>query len=65
METEVGVVLGAAIFEADIVADLEGEAVAIVVARDYVAEGMAVAVLDEYAAGVVAIDLFVLGAVAV
>jgi presenilin-like A22 family membrane protease len=65
MESEVGIVQGLAILELDVVADLEAEAVAIVVPRDHVAELPAVAVLDEDRAGEVAVDVLVVVAIPV
>jgi hypothetical protein len=65
VEAQIGVVFGAAALEADIVADLEGEAIAVIVARGDIAKDIAVAVLDENAAGVVAVDFPVFSAVAV
>ena len=59
MEAEIGVVLRAAAFEVNVVADLEGETVAVVVAGDDSPKGEAVAVLNEDGAGVVAVDLFI------
>ena len=65
VDAEVGVVVAVAVLDHDVVADLEADAVAVVVPRRHAADGEAVAVLEEDAAGVVAVEALVVGLVAV
>ena len=65
VEAEVGVVFGATVLEVDIVADLEGKTIPVVVARDNIAKDMAIAVLDENATGVIAVYLLIFIAIAI
>ena len=64
-ETEIGIVDGFAVLESDVVANLEAESVAVIVAGRYVFECPLVAMLNEDRAGEVAVDMFVLFPVAV
>src|SRR5262249_39796203 len=65
VQAELGVVLGGAALDEDVVADLPADPVAVVVARDETTEHELVAVLEEEAAAVVAVEVLVLLAVAV
>ena len=65
MEAEAGVVVALAVLDEDVVADLPADAVAVVVAGDHPAEGQPAAILEEDAAGVVAVEVVVVGPVAV
>jgi len=65
VETEIGIVFRAARFETDIVADLERITVAVVVSRDDMAIGVAIAVLEKDAASVVAVYFIACSPIAV
>lgn len=65
MQAEVLVVFADAVFDDDVVADLPGDAVTVVVAGGDAADVDAVTVLDEDATGVVAIEFGVVRAVAI
>ena len=65
MKAKLGVIFRATIFKAYIVAHLKAEAIAIVVASAYIAECETVAMLDEDATSVVAVDCIVVLPVAV
>jgi hypothetical protein len=65
METEVGIVYRSAIAKLNVITDLEAETIPIVVFGNNVLEKPPVAVLDEDSAGEIAIDVFVVVAVAV
>ena len=65
MQTQPGVVVAVAVFHHDVVADLPTDAVAVVVAGRHLAHGDAIAILQEDAAGVVAVEVVVVIAIAV
>ena len=65
MQAQAGVVVALAVLDEHVVADLPGDAVAVVVAGDHAAEGQPAAILGEDAARVVAVEVVVVGAVAV
>ncbi len=65
MQAEVGVVVAVAVLDDDVVANLPTDAVAVVVASLDAAYRHAVAILQEDAAGVIAIEVIVFLAVAV
>jgi hypothetical protein len=64
METEVGIVYRFAITKLNVITDLEAEAIPIVVCGNNVLEKPPVAVLDEDSTGEIAVNVFVLVAVA-
>ena len=65
MQAQVGVVVAMAAFDPHVVADLPTDAVAMVVPRHEVAKREPGTVLAENAAGVVAVEMFVLRSVPV
>ena len=65
VQTEAGVIVAVAILDQDIVADLPTDAVAVVIAGRDAANGETITVLEEDAAGVVAVQVIVVGFVAV
>src|SRR5262249_53182868 len=64
VQAELGVVLGGAALDEDVVTDLPADAVAVVVGCDDAAEDEPVTVLEEAAAAVVAVEVLVLLTVA-